>query len=145
MRPRRIQNKALVHPLQKNTHDYNEDTYNAIEDTYGGEWFNKILGDDGDQEEPTTDICLGPAHQRRDCGYRNKTDMENHLKNGGYEKFWIPRNPEECEERGCCFDDSIPGVNWCFKKRGKEKTLQKLRILNSSSHVQGPSIVESSP
>ena len=32
MRPRRIQNKAIVHPLLQNTHDYNEDTYNAIED-----------------------------------------------------------------------------------------------------------------
>ena len=32
MRPRRIQNKAIVHPLLQNTHDYTEDTYNAIED-----------------------------------------------------------------------------------------------------------------
>ena len=144
MRPSRIQNKALVHPLQ-NTYDYTEDKYDGIEDPYGAKWFDKIFGDDGDQEVATTDICLGPAHKRRDCGYRNKTDMENHLKNGGSEKFWIPRNPEECEERGCCFDDSVPGVNWCFKKRGKEKTLRKLRILNSSSHVQGPRIVGSSP
>ena len=45
--------------------------------------------------------------------------MENHLKNDGFEKYWIPKNSEECAERGCCFDDSIPDVNWCFKKRGR--------------------------
>ena len=67
------------------------------------------------------DTCVGPADKRKDCGYRNKTDIENHLKNDGFEKYWIPKNSEECAERGCCFDDSIPDVNWCFKKRGKER------------------------
>ena len=67
------------------------------------------------------DTCVGPADKRKDCGYRNKTDIENHLKNDGFEKYWIPKNSEECTERGCCFDDSIHDVNWCYKKRGKER------------------------
>ena len=73
------------------------------------------------EEKPSrlTDTCVGPADKRKDCGYRNKTDMENHLKNDGFEKYWIPKNSEECAERGCCFDDSIPDVNWCFKKGNK--------------------------
>ena len=36
--------------------------------------------------------------QREDCGY-----------------YGIKR--EECEdERGCCFDDTVPDVPWCFKE-----------------------------
>ena len=24
-----------------------------------------------------------------------------------------------CESRGCCFDNSIPGVKWCFRRQGE--------------------------
>nr|XP_055135757.1 trefoil factor 3 [Symphalangus syndactylus] len=40
--------------------------------------------------------CAVPAKDRVDCGYPQVT-------------------PEECNNRGCCFDSSIPGVPWCFK------------------------------
>ncbi|KAB0363814.1 hypothetical protein FD755_014100 [Muntiacus reevesi] len=40
--------------------------------------------------------CAVPAKDRVDCGYPEVT-------------------PEQCNNRGCCFDSSIPGVPWCFK------------------------------
>ncbi|XP_007452929.1 PREDICTED: trefoil factor 3 [Lipotes vexillifer] len=40
--------------------------------------------------------CMVPAKDRVDCAYPNVT-------------------PEQCNNRGCCFDSSIPGVPWCFK------------------------------
>uniref|UniRef100_A0A8D1BVU0 Trefoil factor 3 n=1 Tax=Sus scrofa TaxID=9823 RepID=A0A8D1BVU0_PIG len=40
--------------------------------------------------------CAVPAKDRVDCGYPQVT-------------------PEQCNNRGCCFDSSIPGVPWCFK------------------------------
>ncbi|XP_061048824.1 trefoil factor 3 [Eubalaena glacialis] len=40
--------------------------------------------------------CMVPAKDRVDCGYPEVT-------------------PEQCNNRGCCFDSSIHGVPWCFK------------------------------
>ncbi|XP_008533520.1 trefoil factor 3 [Equus przewalskii] len=40
--------------------------------------------------------CAVPAKDRVDCGYPKVT-------------------PEQCNNRGCCFDSSIPRVPWCFK------------------------------
>ncbi|XP_059778284.1 trefoil factor 3 [Balaenoptera ricei] len=40
--------------------------------------------------------CKVPAKERVDCGYPEVT-------------------PEQCNNRGCCFDSSISGVPWCFK------------------------------
>ncbi|XP_036207407.1 trefoil factor 3 [Myotis myotis] len=40
--------------------------------------------------------CAIPAKDRVDCGYPEVT-------------------PEQCNNRGCCFDSSIPEVPWCFK------------------------------
>lgn len=41
-------------------------------------------------------LCAVPAESRVDCGYPEIT-------------------PEQCNNRGCCFDSSIHGVPWCFK------------------------------
>ncbi|KAM6224048.1 trefoil factor 3-like [Rhynchocyon petersi] len=40
--------------------------------------------------------CAVPAKDRVDCGYPQVT-------------------PEQCNNRGCCFDSSISEVPWCFK------------------------------
>lgn len=40
--------------------------------------------------------CAIPAKDRVDCAYPEVT-------------------PEQCNNRGCCFDSSIPEVPWCFK------------------------------
>ncbi|XP_021005709.1 trefoil factor 3 [Mus caroli] len=40
--------------------------------------------------------CMVPANVRVDCGYPSVTS-------------------EQCNNRGCCFDSSIPNVPWCFK------------------------------
>ncbi|XP_007493236.3 trefoil factor 3 [Monodelphis domestica] len=40
--------------------------------------------------------CAVPAKDRVDCGYPEVT-------------------AEQCNNRGCCFDSSIPEVPWCFK------------------------------
>uniref|UniRef100_A0A8D2FX09 Trefoil factor 3 n=1 Tax=Theropithecus gelada TaxID=9565 RepID=A0A8D2FX09_THEGE len=40
--------------------------------------------------------CAVPAKDRVDCGYPEVT-------------------PQQCNNRGCCFDSSIVGVPWCFK------------------------------
>ncbi|XP_003927634.3 trefoil factor 3 [Saimiri boliviensis] len=40
--------------------------------------------------------CAVPAKDRVDCGYPQVTS-------------------EQCNNRGCCFDSSIPEVPWCFK------------------------------
>ncbi|KAF5927466.1 hypothetical protein HPG69_016104, partial [Diceros bicornis minor] len=39
--------------------------------------------------------CAVPAEDRVDCGYPEITS-------------------EQCNNRGCCFDSSIPRVPWCF-------------------------------
>ena len=45
-----------------------------------------------------TETCIGIApKKRKDCGYGGIT-------------------PQECERKGCCFDDTIRDVNWCFYK-----------------------------
>uniref|UniRef100_A0A8C8XNH4 Trefoil factor 3 n=1 Tax=Panthera leo TaxID=9689 RepID=A0A8C8XNH4_PANLE len=41
-------------------------------------------------------LCAVPAKNRVDCGYPQIS-------------------PEQCVNRGCCFDSSIPEVPWCFK------------------------------
>lgn len=41
-------------------------------------------------------LCAVPAKNRVDCGYPEIS-------------------PEQCVNRGCCFDSSIPEVPWCFK------------------------------
>ncbi|XP_028623808.1 trefoil factor 3 [Grammomys surdaster] len=40
--------------------------------------------------------CMVPAKVRVDCGYPSVTE-------------------QQCNNRGCCFDSSIPNVPWCFK------------------------------
>ena len=40
--------------------------------------------------------CTVPAKDRVDCGYPGVTK-------------------EQCNNRGCCFDNSIRNVPWCFK------------------------------
>ncbi|CAK6442050.1 unnamed protein product [Pipistrellus nathusii] len=40
--------------------------------------------------------CAIPPKDRVDCAYPEVT-------------------PEHCNNRGCCFDSSIPEVPWCFK------------------------------
>ncbi|XP_053311641.1 integumentary mucin C.1-like isoform X2 [Spea bombifrons] len=42
-----------------------------------------------------TNECVGDPNQRRDCGYPGIS-------------------ASECAKRNCCYDSSIPGVNWCF-------------------------------
>ena len=41
------------------------------------------------------DICSVAPHNRQNCG-------------------WGGISPQECENKGCCFDSSISGVVWCF-------------------------------
>nr|AAA42270.1 trefoil protein [Rattus norvegicus] len=40
--------------------------------------------------------CMAPTNVRVDCNYPTVTS-------------------EQCNNRGCCFDSSIPNVPWCFK------------------------------
>ncbi|KAB1283555.1 Trefoil factor 3 [Camelus dromedarius] len=40
--------------------------------------------------------CKVPPKERVDCAFPKVT-------------------PEQCNNRGCCFDNSIHGVPWCFK------------------------------
>ncbi|KAI4578763.1 hypothetical protein MJT46_000131 [Ovis ammon polii x Ovis aries] len=51
--------------------------------------------------------CAVPAKDRVDCGYPEVT-------------------PEQCNNRGCCFDSSIPGVPWCFKPLQEADSQQHL-------------------
>ncbi|XP_004384928.1 trefoil factor 3 [Trichechus manatus latirostris] len=51
--------------------------------------------------------CAVSAKDRVDCGYPQVTE-------------------QQCNNRGCCFDSSIPGVPWCFKplqETGSEQVL----------------------
>ena len=41
------------------------------------------------------EICSVAPQSRQNCG-------------------WGGITPQECEDRGCCFDSSIHGVIWCF-------------------------------
>ncbi|XP_020632633.1 integumentary mucin C.1-like isoform X2 [Orbicella faveolata] len=43
------------------------------------------------------DSCAVAPEKRKNCGYGGIT-------------------AQECESKGCCFDDSIRGVIWCFEK-----------------------------
>ncbi|XP_036023069.1 trefoil factor 3 [Onychomys torridus] len=55
--------------------------------------------------------CMVPAKVRVDCGYPKVTE-------------------EQCNNRGCCFDSSIPNVPWCFKP-----------LQEAGNHVKKPDAV----
>uniref|UniRef100_A0A8C2RX74 Trefoil factor 3 n=1 Tax=Capra hircus TaxID=9925 RepID=A0A8C2RX74_CAPHI len=59
-------------------------------------WGKKALEQQMLGEGWAANQCAVPAKDRVDCGYPEVT-------------------PEQCNNRGCCFDSSIPGVPWCFK------------------------------
>ncbi|KAM8818820.1 trefoil factor 1 [Rhynchonycteris naso] len=42
-----------------------------------------------------TETCRVAPSQRKNCGFPGVS-------------------PTECAERGCCFDNTIPGFPWCF-------------------------------
>uniref|UniRef100_G3N3Q9 Trefoil factor 1 n=2 Tax=Bos taurus TaxID=9913 RepID=G3N3Q9_BOVIN len=42
-----------------------------------------------------TGTCQVEPHQRRNCGHPGIT-------------------AKECKEKGCCFDNTVRGVPWCF-------------------------------
>ncbi|KAM4701834.1 uncharacterized protein O3C94_002718 [Discoglossus pictus] len=46
--------------------------------------------------------CSVAPYQRRDCGYPTIS-------------------ASDCHKRQCCFDSSIPGVNWCFFSNSQDK------------------------
>ncbi|KAG8546586.1 hypothetical protein GDO81_018579, partial [Engystomops pustulosus] len=46
--------------------------------------------------------CGVDPYKRRDCGYPGISSSE-------------------CFKRNCCFDSSIPGVNWCFFSQEQDK------------------------
>ncbi|XP_005360510.2 trefoil factor 3 [Microtus ochrogaster] len=50
----------------------------------------------GQLRRPAPSQCQVPAKVRVDCGYPSVSK-------------------EECNNRGCCFDNSIRNVPWCFK------------------------------
>ncbi|KFO28128.1 Trefoil factor 3 [Fukomys damarensis] len=52
-------------------------------------WANQYVGLSPNQ-------CVVPPKERVDCGYPKVTQ-------------------EQCQNRGCCFDSSVPQVPWCFK------------------------------
>lgn len=54
------------------------------------------LGADRVSFGTATNLCEVSPKDRVDCGYPEITS-------------------EQCNNRGCCFDSSIPGVIWCFK------------------------------
>ena len=41
-------------------------------------------------------------HKREECG-------------------WSGISKATCESRGCCFDNSITGVKWCFRKQSDRR------------------------
>ncbi|XP_004602565.1 trefoil factor 3 [Sorex araneus] len=55
-----------------------------------------VSGSAGNYVGLSKEQCMVPPKDRVDCGYPQVT-------------------PEQCNSRGCCFDDSIPEVPWCFK------------------------------
>ena len=50
---------------------------------------------------PQNSVCNVAPEDRRECGYAGIGEAD-------------------CLERGCCYDDSIPGTIWCFQKKGQE-------------------------
>ena len=46
---------------------------------------------------PVTPTCNGDPSKRKDCG-------------------WGRINESQCQELGCCFDDTVKGVPWCSYK-----------------------------
>ncbi|KAB0373847.1 hypothetical protein FD755_014103, partial [Muntiacus reevesi] len=44
---------------------------------------------------PGQTTCQVEPHQRQNCGYSGIT-------------------AKDCEEKGCCFDNTVRGVPWCF-------------------------------
>ncbi|XP_066296177.1 uncharacterized protein [Branchiostoma lanceolatum] len=56
------------------------------------------------QESPTTrkeDECQVEPYMRFDCGWKGIT-------------------PDQCRQRGCCFDDSTRGAIWCFERTKRD-------------------------
>ena len=44
---------------------------------------------------------------------------------------WPGISKATCEDRGCCFDNSFPGVKWCFPKEiteGRNKLLLSVEL-----------------
>ncbi|XP_031752029.1 integumentary mucin A.1-like [Xenopus tropicalis] len=59
--------------------------------------------------------CSGDPKQRIDCGYPGVTE-------------------KQCKQNGCCFDNKIWGVKWCFKKQTGKAHCRNTR------EVAGPQI-----
>ncbi|XP_035875730.1 trefoil factor 1 [Phyllostomus discolor] len=47
------------------------------------------------QAQGQAETCAVAPKQRANCGYPGVT-------------------PSQCAEKGCCFDDTVPGYPWCF-------------------------------
>ena len=47
----------------------------------------------------TGGVCSVEAEDRNDCG-------------------WIGIDDTTCENRGCCYDETVPDVAWCFYPTG---------------------------
>ncbi|CAH1250856.1 COL21A1 [Branchiostoma lanceolatum] len=82
--------------------EYNGQYYEDGEDIIRADGVTCHCEMNGDPEPTLVMICpddcrLEPE-DRRDCGWEHIT-------------------PEQCDQRGCCFDSSTPGVAWCFYKR----------------------------
>ncbi|KAM9696014.1 trefoil factor 1 [Dama dama] len=49
----------------------------------------------GSLAQSETETCQVEPHQRQNCGYDGIT-------------------AKDCEYKGCCFDNTVRGVPWCF-------------------------------
>ncbi|VDI52848.1 Hypothetical predicted protein [Mytilus galloprovincialis] len=69
------------------------------------------------------DVCHVAPIYRQECG-------------------WGGISPEKCESHGCCFDSSIKGVKWCFKKanRGLFETIRQLSVYVCLDFMEGRSV-----
>jgi len=59
---------------------------------------------------PELDCDVGPPTSRVNCGFVNM-------------------KPEDCYERGCCWDSSVRGVPWCFYGKYKINTVDILTLM----------------
>ncbi|XP_006156426.1 trefoil factor 1 [Tupaia chinensis] len=50
----------------------------------------------GTWAQDQTVTCTIAPRERQNCGYPGVT-------------------PSECKSKGCCFDDTVPRVPWCFQ------------------------------
>lgn len=65
-----------------------------------------------------SETCQVEPHQRRNCGHPGIT-------------------AKECKEKGCCFDNTVRGVPWCFytELMGEEgRALSTPQSLNTRDH-----------